>query len=118
MRLSSPQPSVPSKNVPKVIQAVSKRMFNKNLTSSDLPCPSSAVNMMDRAQVLSTYQVAEEIWGVENFHFHSDGTSHDRKHILGRQVNLPSRKQLSLGYEAVCVEDSSPLAHHVIRNIF
>ncbi len=46
--------------------------------------------MMDRAQVLSTYQVAEDIWGVENFHFHSDGTSRDQKHILGRQVNLPS----------------------------
>ena len=102
MRLSSPQPSVPSKNVPKVIQAVSKWMFKKNLTSSDLPCPSSAVNMMDRAQVLSTYQVAEDIWGVENFDFHSDGTSRDQKHILCRQVNLPSGKQLSLGYEAVC----------------
>ena len=109
MKHYSPQPSVPSKNVPKVIQAVSKRMFNKNLTSSDLPCPSSAVNMMDRAQVLSTYQVAD---------FHSDGTSRDQKHILGHQVNLPSGKQLSLGYEAVCVEDSSTLAHHMIRNIF
>ncbi len=57
---------VPSKNVPKVIQAVSKWMFNKKLTSSDLPCPSSPVNMTDRAQVLSKYQVAEEICGEEN----------------------------------------------------
>ena len=93
-------------------------MFNKNLTASDLPCPSSAVNMMDRAQVLSKYKIAEEICGVEKVSFHSDGKSHDQKHILGRQVNLPSVKQLSLGYEAVCVEDSSTLAHHVIRNIF
>ena len=42
------------------------------------------------------------------------GTSRDQKHILGRQVNLPSGKQLSLGYEAVCVEDSSPLLDNVI----
>ena len=109
---------MPSKNVSKVIQAMSKWMFNKKLTSSDLPCPISAFNMMDRAQVLSKYQVAEEICGVEKVYFHSDGKSRDQKHILGRQVNLPSGKQLSLGYEAVCVEDSSTLAHHVIKNIF
>ena len=108
---------VPSKNVPKVIQAVSNWMFDKKLTSSDLPCPSSAVNMMDRAQVLSKYQVAEEICGVANFDFHSDGTSRDQKHIIGRQVNLPSGKQLSLGYEAVCVEDSATLLDNVIAMI-
>lgn len=108
---------VPSKNVPKVIQAVSKWVFDKNLTSADLPCPSSAVNMMDRAHILSKYQVAEEICGEDHFDFHSDGTSRDQKHVLGRQVNLASGKQLSLGYQALCVEDSATLLDNVIAMI-
>ena len=36
-----------------------------------------------------------------------------RNIFLGRQVNLPTGKQLSLGYEAGCVEDSSTQPWHI-----
>ena len=60
-------------------------------------------NMMQSKQLTRTMK-----------YFHSHRTSRDQKHILGRQVNLPSGKPLSLGYEAVCVEDSSTLLDNVI----
>ena len=61
-----------------------------------------------RAEGLSKYQIAEEICGVENVYFHSDDKARDQKHILDRQVNLPSGKQLSLGYEAVVLRIVQP----------
>jgi hypothetical protein len=46
---------------------------------SDLPSSSTAVNMMDRAQVLSKYQVAEEVLETDRWDLHSDGTSRHQK---------------------------------------
>ena len=52
---------VSSKNCCGVIQAVAHWMSGKNIPTYDLPCPNTAVNLMEKAQVLSKFQVAESI---------------------------------------------------------
>ena len=50
---------IASKNCRGVIQAVAHWMFGKNIATCDLPCPNTAVNLMDNAHVFSKFEVAE-----------------------------------------------------------
>ena len=72
---------VSSKNCCGVIQAVAHWMFGKNIPTCDMPCPNTAVNLMDKAQVLSKFHVAESIMNASAWNLHSDGTSKDHKKI-------------------------------------
>ena len=105
---------VSSKNCSKVIQAVSRWLYSKTIPQSDLPCPNTVVNIMDKAQVLSKFQVAETILASEAFDLHGDGTSRDGKKILGQQVTLASGNTMSAGFVPVAVEDSATLLDNAI----
>ena len=56
-------------------------MFGKNIPTCDLPCPNTAVNLMDKAQVLSKFQVAESIMDASAWNLHGNGTSRDHNKI-------------------------------------
>jgi len=75
---------------------------------------STAVNMVDRAHVLSKYQVAEQIMASECWDLHGDGTSRDGKKVFGHQITLDSGKTLSNGFVPVAVEDSATLLDNAI----
>ena len=47
--------------------------------------------------MLSKYQVAETIQQSERIDIHSDGSSRDRKKIIGRQFNCSEHGVLSTG---------------------
>ena len=79
---------VSSKNCCGVIQAVAHWMFGKNILACDLLCPNTAVNLMDKAHVLSKFQVAASIMDASAWKLHSDGTSRDHKEIVGQQIAL------------------------------
>ena len=66
---------VSSKNCCGVIQAVAHWMFGKNIPTCDLPCPNTAVSLMDKAHVLSKFQVAEITMDASAGNLHSDDTS-------------------------------------------
>ena len=105
---------VSSKNCCGVIQAVAHWMFGKNIQTSDLPCPNTAVNLMDKAHVLSKFQVAESIMDASAWNLHSDGTSRDHKKIVGQQIALDTGRILSAGFSAVAIEDSATLLDNAI----
>ena len=105
---------VSSKNCCGVIQAVAHWMFGKNIPTCDLPCPNTAVNLMDKAQVLSKFQVAESIMDASAWNLHSDGTSRDHKKIVGQQIALDTGRILSAGFSAVAIEDSATLLDNAI----
>ena len=77
---------VPTSKCGQIIQTVSKLHKVYDLSLKDLPCSNTAVNMMDRACVLSTYQITEQMMSASAWNMHCDGTSRDHKKILGHQV--------------------------------
>lgn len=105
---------IPATKCAEVIQSVAKWIFDKDIHLSDLPSSSTAVNMMDRAQVLAKHQVAEEILGSSRWDLHSDGTSRDTKKFMGCQVTLDSGKSLSAGFTSIATEDSATVLDNAI----
>lgn len=105
---------VPSTKCGLVIQAVSKWIFEKDIPLTQLPSSNTCIEMADRAQVLSKYQVTERLTTTERWDLHTDGTSRDHKKIVGLQVNLDSGTTLSAGFSGVAVEDSSTLLDNAI----
>ena len=92
---------VSSKNCWGVIQAVAHWMFGKNIPTCDLPFPNTAVNWMDKAQVLSKFQVAESIMDASAWNLHSNGTSRDHKKMSVYTVAEEEIFNLDLGYRVV-----------------
>jgi aubergine-like protein len=105
---------VPSSKVAPVICSVSKWIYNKIIPLTDLPASSTVINIMDRAQVLSRHQVAEEILASQNWDLHGDGTSRDGHKIVGQQVRVEIGKTLSTGFNFVAVENSVTLLDNAI----
>ena len=89
---------VPSTKCATIIRHVSQCLHNKDIPLSELPCPNTCVNMLDRAQVLSKYQLTESMVTSKSWDMHYDGTTRDHNKILGHQVNLESGKTLSAGF--------------------
>ena len=105
---------VPTSKCSAVIETVSRWLFNKDISKEDLPSASTATNIVDRAHVLSKYQVAESMVTSEKWDLHGDGTSRDHKKIVGQQITLDSGKTLSTGFSQVAVEDSTTLLDNAI----
>ena len=105
---------VPTNKCSKVIQTVAKWVFGKTIKITDLPSTSTVGNMLDRAQCLSKFQVAEGIVDGEMWDLHSDGTTRDGKKFVGTQVILDTGRSLSTGFKPVAVEDSSTLLDNAI----
>ena len=105
---------VPTNKCSQVIQTVGKWLFDKKIPLNQLPSASTANSMVDRAHVLSKFQVAEEIISSEKWDLHGDGTSRDHQKILGNQVTLDTGKTLSVGFVSVATEDSSTLLDNSI----
>ena len=89
-------------------------MFGTTILTCDLPCPNTAANLMEKAHVLSTFQVAESIMDASTWNLHSDGTSRDHKEIVGQQIALDTGRILSAGFSAVAIEDSATLLDNAI----
>ena len=70
--------------------------------------------MVDRAHVLSKFQVAEGMINTERWDHHRDGTSRDGKKIIGQQVTLNTGQTLSGGFSSVAVEDRTIILDNVI----
>ena len=92
-----------------VIKAVAKNLFNTDIADKDIPCLQTALNVADEGHVLAKYQAAEQMLNVDNFTFHSDGTSRNGMKIVGHQISLDTGKTLSLGLATVATEDASTL---------
>ena len=101
----------------RVIQAVSKNIFNVDIMEKDLPSENTVINMVDRAHVLAKYQVAEEMSESEQWDYHFDGTTRDNKKILGQQVTLSTGKNLSVGFVGMVEEDSTTLVENAMDMI-
>ena len=108
---------VPTNKCSKVIQAVAKWVFGKTINMTDLPSTSTVGNMLDRAQCLSKYQVAEGNGDSEMWDLHSDGTTRDGKKCVSTQIILDTGRSLSTRFKTVAVEDSSTLLDNAIAMI-
>ena len=86
---------VPTNKCSKVIQTVAKWVFGKTINMTDFPSTSTVGNMLDRAQCLSKYQVAEGNGYSEMWDLHSDGTTRDGKKCVSTQVILDTGRSLS-----------------------
>ena len=84
---------------------------------TDLPSTSTVGNMLDRAQCLSKYQVAEGIVDSEMSELQSDGITRDGKKLVGTQVILNTNRSLSTVFKTVAVQDSSTLLANTIAMI-
>ena len=73
--------------------------------------------MLDRAQCLSKYQIAEGNGDSEMWDLHSDGTTRDEKKCVSAQVILDTGRSLSTRFKTVAVEDSSTLLDNAIAMI-
>ena len=105
---------VPTTKLSKVVQSVSKWLYDKDIDKSELPSTATANNYVDIAQVLGKYQLAEELVESDRWDLHGDGTSRDTKKIIGQQVTLDNGKSLPAGFSPVAVEDISTLLENVI----
>ena len=105
---------VSSKRVGRVIQCVSKWLFGKKVSHKELPCSSTVLNYTDRAHVLGKYHIAEAATSTERFDLHTDGTSRDQKHFIGKQLTLDSGYTMSVGFTPVVVENATSLLDNVI----
>jgi hypothetical protein len=105
---------VPSTKCSKVIQAVSKWIFQKDIALKDLPSSNTVIEMADRAHVLSKYQVGEALAGATRWDLHSDGTSRDHNKIIGQQVNISDVGIMSAGFSGVLTENHSTLLDNAI----
>ena len=98
-----------------VIKAVAKNLFNTDIADKDIPCLQTALNVADEGHVLAKYQAAEKMLSVDNFTFHSDGTSRNGMKIVGHQISLDSGETLSLGLATVATEDASTLLEITVQ---
>ena len=105
---------VPTNKCARVIHSVSKWLFNKSLTSQDLPCTTTVKNMADRAHFLSKIQVGETILESDKWDLHGDGTARNNRKIVGQQVTLGCGTSLSAGFTHVATEDSQTLLDNAI----
>lgn len=71
---------VSSQKCAKVIQATSK-LFSSEIPLCELPSSNTVIHMMDGAQVLNSFQVAEKMLSSDRWNLHMDGTSRDHKKI-------------------------------------
>ncbi|GFO34539.1 WD repeat and hmg-box DNA-binding protein 1 [Plakobranchus ocellatus] len=92
----------------KCIQAVAQELFGINWTLKDLPSEQTLRDIADEAHVLSKVLTAERLQ-QSKFVLHLDGTSRDKKKIVGHQVTLDNGDTLSLGYTDVATEDAATL---------
>ena len=99
------------------IKTVAKWVFGKTINMTDLPSTSTVGNMLDRAQCLSKYQIAEGNGDSEMWDLHSDGTTRDGKKCVSTQVILDTDRSLSTSFKTVAVEDSSTLLDNDIAMI-
>ncbi|GFS27350.1 nucleoprotein TPR-like [Elysia marginata] len=92
----------------KCIQAVARELFGINWTLKDLPSEQTLRDITDEAHVLSKLLMAEKLQ-QSKFILHLDGTSRDKRKIVGHQVTLENGDTLSLGYVDVATEDAATL---------
>lgn len=107
---------VSAAKVGKVIQTVTSHLTGKKLELAELPSKTTALHFADIGHALTKIQIFDEITS-QRFDLHLDGTSRDHKKVVGHQVTLQDRRQLSLGFTPVDREDSKTLVD-VTMNLF
>ena len=95
---------VSAENVSKVIEIISKHMFNHKF--KNLPSAQCATNMLHEGFVLSNTQSAESAIAADNITLHSDGTSRDGKKIVGHQMSEDDGCVFYLDFAPVASEDA------------
>ena len=107
---------VSAAKVGKVIQTVTSHLTGNKLELAELPSKTTALHFADIGHALTKFQIFNEITS-QRFDLHLDGTSRDHKKVVGHQVTLQDRRQLSLGFTPVDREDSKTLVD-VTMNLF
>lgn len=100
---------MPSSQCSTVIKIVSKHVFDVDISSTDLPCTRTVINVADEGHVLTKYEAGEKMLRAENYTVHCDGTSRSGDKIVGHQVTLDNGTKLSLGFSTVATEDAQTL---------
>ena len=107
---------VSAAKIGKVIQTVTSHLTGNKLELAELPSKTTALRFADIGHALTKIQIFNEITS-QRFDLHLDGTSRDHKKVVGHQVTLQDRRQLSLGFTPVDREDSKTLVD-VTMNLF
>lgn len=107
--------NVPSSQCSTVIQIVSKHVFDVDISTTDLPCTQTVINVADEGHVLTKYEAGEKMLQAENYTVHSDGTSRNGDKIVGHQVTLDNGTTLSLGFSTVATEDAQTLLDTAVQ---
>lgn len=89
-------------------------IFKKHIPITDFPSHSTCNNILDRAHILSKYQVGEQMMNCEKWDLRGDGTTRDYVKIIGQQVTLNTGSTLSTGFRQVHVEDINTLLDNAI----
>ncbi|GFO35080.1 hypothetical protein PoB_006158500 [Plakobranchus ocellatus] len=106
--------NVAASNCTKVVQIVAKNMFNTNLTYSELPSCSAALNFADEAHHLAKYQVVESVRKCNHFTLATDGTSRQKKHFIERHILLDDGTPMSVGFTEIASDDAQTLLEKTI----
>lgn len=103
--------------IPSVIETVSKHLFLRQLSKTDLPGKTSVQAMIDEGHFLAKTFVAEKLNDTKAFGLQRDGTSRKKQKLLDTSVTLDSGEIISLGFTRVAKETAKSIdtttKHHI-----
>ena len=100
---------VSASNCSKVVNLVSKHLYQKEIPLQKLPSIQTALNMSAEGQYLSKHQTVEHILECPHFTLGTDATSRDKRHYLEQHIVLSGGSIMSLGFSEIATDDAETL---------
>ena len=107
--------NVSASNCSKVVNIVSKFLYNQEIPMEQLPSIQTALNMSVEGQYLSKYQTVERILSCQHFTLGTDATSRDKRHYVEQHIYLSDGAIMSLGFTEVASDNAETLLEKTVQ---